>query len=57
MEIDTDRIDEAVFALPVLGPHVHWRAWKSFDWGGMDRLHGMDLIFDPVGRTKSGDVH
>src|SRR3954464_6232278 len=40
MEIDTDRIDEAVLALLYLGLHDGCRAWKGFDWAAMDRLHG-----------------
>ncbi len=31
MEIDTDRIDEAVLALLYLGLHARYRAWKGFD--------------------------
>jgi hypothetical protein len=31
MDIDTDRIDEAVLALLYLGPHDNGRAWKGFD--------------------------
>src|SRR5437763_16884392 len=53
MEIDTDRIDEAVLALLYLGLHDRWRAWKGFDWGAMDRLHEKGLISDPVGKAKS----
>jgi hypothetical protein len=58
-EIDTDLIDEAVLALMFLTLHKdrawepHWRAWKSFDWGAMGRLHEKELIFDPVGKAKS----
>jgi hypothetical protein len=33
MEIDTDRIDEAVLALLYLGLHDRCRAWKGFDVG------------------------
>jgi hypothetical protein len=29
------------------------RAWKSFDWDAMDRLHTKGLIHDPVGKAKS----
>ena len=29
------------------------RAWKSFDWAAMERLHTKGLISDPVGKTKS----
>jgi len=58
LEIDLDRIDEAVLALMFLTLHKDrkwepWRTWKSFDWDAMGRLHEKDLIFDPVGKTKS----
>ena len=53
MEIDTERIDEAVLALLYLGLHDGQRVWKSFDWDAMDRLHANGLISDPVGRAKS----
>jgi hypothetical protein len=47
------RIDDAVLALLLLGLHDGDRAWKTFDWEAMDRLHQKGLISDPVGRTKS----
>jgi hypothetical protein len=53
MDIDTDRIDEAVLALLYLGLHEHNRAWKSFDWGAMERLHKRDLISNPASKAKS----
>ena len=53
MEIDTDRIDEAVLALLHLGLHDGCRAWKGFDWAAMDRLHEKGLISDPVGKARS----
>jgi Domain of unknown function (DUF6429) len=53
MAIDTDRIDDAVLALLWLGRHEEWRAWKSFDWDAMERLHEKGLISDPVGKAKS----
>lgn len=53
MDIDTDRIDDAVLALLWLGLHDGVRTWKSFDWDGMDRLHSKGLIHDPVGKAKS----
>jgi hypothetical protein len=53
MDIDTDRIDDAVLALLWLGLHEGMRAWKSFDWDAMDRLHAKGLIHDPVGKAKS----
>ena len=32
MDIDRDRIDDAVLALLYLGRHNGVRTWKSFDW-------------------------
>ena len=52
-EPDLDRIDEAVLALLVLGLHDGSRAWKTFDWAALDRLHAKGLISNPVGRAKS----
>ena len=40
MEIDPDRIYEAVLALLCLGRHQKVRTWKSFDWAA---LHGVPL--------------
>lgn len=53
MKLDTDRIDDAVLALLLLGLHDGDRAWKSLDWEAMSRLHAKGLISDPVGRTKA----
>jgi hypothetical protein len=53
MDIDTDRVDDAVLALLLLGLHDKRRAWKSFDWDALDRLHAKGLISDPVGKAKS----
>ena len=53
MEIDTDRIDEAVLALLRLGLHDGDRVWKSFDWDAMDRLHEKGFISRPAGKAKS----
>jgi hypothetical protein len=52
------RIDEAVLALLYLGicerdPMTGVRAWKSFDWEAMDRLHRKGLISNPVSKAKS----
>ena len=58
-EIDPDLIDEAVLALLYLtlhregGPISVWRAWKSFDWEALRRLHDKEMILDPVGKAKS----
>ena len=53
MRLNTDRIDETVLALLHLGLHDGARAWKSFDWDAMGRLHDKGYISDPVGKTKS----
>ena len=53
MDIDRDRIDEAILALLFLGRHDEIRAWKSFDWAAMERLHIKGMISDPVGKAKS----
>jgi len=53
MKLDTDRIDQAVLALLYLGLHEGSRAWKSFDWDAMARLHEKGLISDPVGKAKT----
>src|SRR4051794_28385571 len=50
MDIDQDRIDEAVLALLFLGHHDGMRTWKSFDWDAMERLHAKGMITDPVGK-------
>jgi hypothetical protein len=49
----TERIDNAVLALLLLGLHDGDRAWKGFDWDALDRLHSKGFISNPVGRTKS----
>ena len=46
MEQDTEKIDEAILALLYLTLHDENRAWKSFDWDAMNRLHDKGLIFD-----------
>ena len=53
MNIDTDKVDEAVLALLHLGLHEGSRAWKCFDWDAMQRLHAKGYISDPVGKAKS----
>lgn len=53
MELDTDKIDQAVLALLALGRHDGYRTWKTFDWESMGRLHEKGYITDPVGKAKS----
>ena len=53
MQIDEDRVDDAVMALLRLTLHDERRAWKGFDWAVLARLHRKGLILDPVGKGKS----
>ena len=53
MELDQDKIDDVVFALLSLGLHDGARAWKSFDWDAMDRLHEKGYISNPQSKAKS----
>ncbi len=53
MEIDKEKIDEAILALLYLTLHDGARAWKSFDWDAMNRLYEKGLIENPVGKAKS----
>ena len=53
MEIDTDKIDDAVLALLWLTVHDECRAWKGFDWEALARLHRKGMIGDPANKAKS----
>ena len=53
MEIDDEKIEDAVLALLWLTLHDECRAWKGFDWDVMDRLHQKGLIADPANKSKS----
>ena len=53
MDLDTDKIDDAVLALLSLGLHDGARAWKGFDWEAMNRLHQKGYITEPRGKAKS----
>jgi hypothetical protein len=53
MELDTNKIDDAVLALLYPGLHDGARVWKGFDWDAMDRLHESGYISDPRGKAKS----
>ena len=52
-DIDPARIDAAALALLHLGLHDGNRAWKSFDWEVMNRLHAQGWIGDPVSKAKA----
>ncbi|KQX27824.1 hypothetical protein ASD01_22280 [Ensifer sp. Root423] len=54
MEIDEDRIDDAVLALLWLTElHNERCAWKGFDWAATDRLYKKGMIREPVNKSKS----
>jgi hypothetical protein len=53
VDIDTDKIDEAVLALLFLTLHDGGRAWKGHDWDVLDRLYRKGMIDNPVGKAKS----
>ena len=53
MDIDTEKIDDAVLALLYLTLHEGNRAWKGLDWDAMNRLHEKGFISNPVSKTKS----
>ena len=53
-EINEEKIDEMTLALLYLVTDTQTaRAWKSFDWDTMDRLHKKGLISDPMNKNKS----
>lgn len=51
MKIDEDKIDESILALLYLTLH-DGRAWKSFDWEAMNRLHGKGYLYNSVGKAN-----
>ena len=53
MDIDYDRIDDAVLALLWLNLEATGMAWKGFDWRAMERLHERGPVSDPVSKAKS----
>ena len=53
MDVDLEKIDEAVLALLYLTLHDEARVWKSFDWDALNRFHEKGYISNPVGKAKS----
>jgi len=53
MDVDRDKIDDAVLGLLWLTLHDERRAWKGFDWAAMERLHQKGLIANPANKAKS----
>ncbi|MEM6800253.1 MAG: DUF6429 family protein [Bacteroidota bacterium] len=59
MEYNKDKVDEATLALMWLVTESNeygGRAWKSFDWDSLDRLHEKGLISNPKRKTKSVEL-
>ena len=58
MSYDIEKIDEYAIALLYLGMHGREegfgaRAWKSFDWEAMNRLHEKGMMANPATKAKS----
>ena len=53
MDVDENRIDQAVLALMYLTLHDQRCAWKGFDWDALDRLYDRGMIGDPKNKAKS----
>ncbi len=53
MDLDTNRIDDAVLALLYLTLHDEHRASKGFDRESLGRLHARGMIDNPAGEAKS----
>jgi len=53
MEIDTEKVDDAVLALLYLTLHDERRAWKGMDFEVMNRLYKKGFIEHPVNKSKS----
>ncbi len=56
MDIDCDKVDECTLSLLYLvtsQDKYGSRAWKSFGWATMDRLHEKGYISDPKSKAKS----
>jgi len=53
IDYDHGKVEETVLALLFLTVDGHRRAWKSHDWGVLERLHERGYISDPKGKAKS----
>lgn len=56
MDYDVSKLDEIVLALLYFNAFTDGgvtRAWKSFDWDSLNRLHARGLIADPKSKAKS----
>jgi hypothetical protein len=52
MNLDPDKIDDAVLALLLLGATGN-RAWKGLDVDALTRLHDKGFISDPMTRSQT----
>jgi len=56
MAINNEKVDEITLALLYLTTFKDkhgLRAWKSHDWGALDRLHESGYIHEPATKAKS----
>jgi len=58
MDFDKEKIDEYTLALLYLvahreGENFAARAWKTFDWDTMNRLHEKGYLSNPISKAKS----
>jgi hypothetical protein len=53
IDYDREKVEETVLALLWLTLDGDRRAWKSHDWGVLDRLHERGYISDPKSKAKS----
>jgi Domain of unknown function (DUF6429) len=53
IDYDREKVEETVLALLWLTEDGHRRAWKSHDWGVLDRLHERGYLSDPKSKAKS----
>ena len=48
IDYDREKVEETVLALLWLTLDGDHRAWKSHDWGVLDRLHERGYISNPI---------
>jgi hypothetical protein len=53
MDYDEQKVDDAILGMLYLTLHDGVRAWKSFDWDALNRLHQKGYISNPVSKAKS----
>jgi hypothetical protein len=53
MELNQQKVEEAVLAVLWLTLHDETVAWKTINWGTMDELHQKGFISNPACRAKS----